>query len=275
MLVNGKPCDHVSIEDRGLLYGDGLFETILCESGEPVLFEQHMQRLRLGCEKLNIELQDSRLIRSEINSVAKNQDCIIKVIVTRGVRARGYQYDPDDNNFTRIVYQCDLPKISPNHYQQGINLFLCQHRLPENKRIAGIKHLNRLDQVIARSEWREEYQEGLTLSNHDNVIEGTMSNIFIEVDGRWITPRLDRCGVRGVLRDFIIEHAESFSTTCEETDIALSQLEQSDAMFVCNSVIGVWPIAQFQKKEFALSEQTIRLMQYLHSNVSSLYVAAR
>lgn len=271
MLVNGKASQQISIEDRGLLYGDGLFETILCEQGKPVLFAEHMQRLQSGCLKLGISNPDANLILAELTEVARQMDCIIKVIVTRGVRSRGYQYDSDDKSITRIIYRSDLPNIPTSHYTEGIRLFLCAHRLSDSGVLAGLKHLNRLDQVVARSEWQQEFDEGVTLDSDENVIEGTMSNIFLESGGKWLTPALGRCGVEGVMRDFILQHADRLSIDCEERDITVAQLQNADAIFVCNSVIGVWPVTSFNSKRYAISESTIAVMQYLHDNASSLY----
>lgn len=271
MLVNGKSSSQISIEDRGLLYGDGLFETILCEQGRPVLFAEHMQRLQSGCLKLGIVKPDANLILAELTEVAQHTNCIVKVILTRGVRSRGYQYDSSDKTFTRIIYRSDMPNIPVNHYLEGVRLFLCEHRLSNSGVLAGLKHLNRLDQVVARSEWQQEFDEGITLDSNDNVIEGTMSNVFLEANGKWLTPALDRCGVKGVMRDYILQHADQLAIDCAERDITLAQFQNADAIFVCNSVIGVWPVTSFDSRNYAISESTMRLMQNLHNNVSSLY----
>lgn len=271
MLVNGKSSGQISIEDRGLLYGDGLFETILCEDGEPMLFAGHMQRLQSGCKTLGISKPDSQLLLAELQQVALQESCVVKIIITRGVSARGYQYDANEESCTRIIYRSDLPSIPLSHYANGIRLYLCQHRLPENGKLAGIKHLNRLDQIVARSEWTQGFEEGITLSATDNIIEGTMSNIFIALNGKWLTPRLDLCGVKGVMREFILHNADKLSIQCEEANITLAQVKSADAIFVCNSVIGIWPVVDFESQHYAIGEPTTRMMQYLHSNVSSLY----
>ena len=273
MLVNGERCAHISTEDRGLLYGDGVFETILCEKGKPVLFAEHMQRLQLGCKKLNLPLPNIEIILAETQQVAKQDDGIVKIILTRGVRARGYQYDPQDQEATRIIYRSEMADIPHSNYQNGVRLRLCKHRLPENECLAEIKHLNRLDQVIARSEWSQDYQEGVMLSGGDYVIEGTMTNIFVKLQDVWQTPKLNRCGVRGVMRDFILLHTEEMAVDCVEVDIPLHQLNQADAMFVCNSVIGIWPVINFESTDFAIDKSVTRMMKYLHENVSSLYVS--
>ena len=271
MLVNGKSSGQISIEDRGLLYGDGLFETILCKDGEPVLFAEHILRLQSGCEALGFSKPDSQLLLAELKQVALQESCVVKIIVTRGVRARGYQYNANEENFTRVIYRSDLPNIPLSHYTNGIRLYLCQYRLPENRKLAGIKHLNRLDQIVARSEWTQGFEEGITRSARDNIIEGTMSNIFIASNGKWLTPNLDLCGVKGVMREFILQNADKLSIQCEETNITLAQVKSADAIFVCNSVVGIWPVIEFESQHYAISEPTTRIMQYLHSNVSTLY----
>ncbi len=273
MLVNGKKVSHISVEDRGLLYGDGLFETILCQRGRPVLFDEHMRRLQMGCKKLDICMLEKDLVLAELSECAQQSDCIIKIIITRGVRARGYQYDPNDQTSTRVVYRNELTDIPLHNYTSGIRLQLCRHRLPSNSALAGLKHLNRLDQVIARSEWTQGFAEGITLDQEGHVIEGTMSNVFFEAEGKWITPQLDRAGVEGVMRNFILQNADKFSMQCEQSAVTLQQLLAADAIFVCNSVIGVWPVIEFQSSKFSVSESTRRLMQYLHANVSSLYTS--
>lgn len=271
MLVNGKSSSQISIEDRGLLYGDGLFETILCEDGEPVLFAEHMRRLQSGCKTLGFSGPDTQLLLAELKQVALQENCVVKIIITRGVRARGYHYDANEENYTRIIYRSDLPNIPLSYYANGVRLYLCQHRLPENGKLAGIKHLNRLDQIVARSEWAQGFAEGITLSARDNIIEGTMSNIFVESNGKWLTPKLDLCGVKGVMREFILQNAEKLSIQCEETNITLAQVKSADAIFMCNSVIGIWPVVDFESKRYAIGEPTTRMMGYLHTNVSSLY----
>lgn len=274
MLVNGSAAEHVSVEDRGLLYGDGLFETILCERGQPVLFAEHMQRLQSGCEKLNICKPSIENIQSELAQVAQQSDCIVKVIITRGVRARGYQYDPSDASSTRIVYRSELPNIPSHNYTSGIKLCLCKTKLPDNAKLAGVKHLNRLDQVIARSEWGRKFEEGIMLDSRENVVEGTMSNIFVEKGSKWLTPILDFNGVEGVMREFILKNANKLDMECVQSHIDLQQMQQSKAMFVCNSVIGVWPVASFNSNQYTISAPTRRLMQFLHNNISSLYKVA-
>ena len=273
MLVNGQHADTISIEDRGLLYGDGVFETILCDQGKPVLFDLHMRRLQRGCERLMLVEQDINTLQSEVMQVAQNDDCVIKVIITRGVRSRGYRFDPADKAHTRIVYRSPIPQIPKSYYQQGISLALSAYHLPKNEVLAGIKHLNRLDQVLACRDWNSEFSENLMLDQDGYVIEGTMCNIFIETDGVLKTPALNQTGIEGVMREWLINCSQKLSIECQQQNIKLTELDKADAVFMCNSVMGIWPVAKFQNNVYSISKITRRLMRLLNDNLSALYKA--
>ena len=272
MLVNGQIADSISIEDRGLLYGDGVFETILCEQGQAVLFDQHVQRLHKGCERLQLTRQDEATLQSEIMDVAQGEDCVIKIVVTRGVRTRGYRYDKNDNTYTRIVYRSPVPEIPDQYYQQGIAMGLSDYRLPDNEVLAGIKHLNRLDQVLACQDWEIEFSEKVILNHQGFVIEGTMSNVFIEAGGMLKTPTLRQCGVEGVMRQWLIDNARQIGVECIQSDFDLDELKNAEAIFMCNSVIGIWPVTSFQNQKYPISEKTKVLMQLLNGKLSKLYI---
>ena len=271
MLVNGLPCDVISIADRGLLYGDGVFETILCEGGRPILLAGHTQRLENGCKRLGLAKQDLPTILSDIREVAKQDDCVIKVIVTRGVRNRGYAFNKQDNASVRIVYRDDVPDIALDNYRQGIQLTKCDYPLPDNTKLAGIKHLNRLDQVMARNEWDSEFQEGVMLASDGRVVEGTMSNIFIESNQQWITPALERSGILGVMRQWIMRNSYHAEMECIEKDIQLPELQNAQSIFVCNSVIGIWPVTKFEGKDYPISPAVSKIMQQANATLTKLY----
>ncbi len=271
MLVNGIPGDVLSVEDRGLLYGDGIFETILCEAGRPVLLAGHTQRLENGCKRLGLSKQELPTILADIRDVAKQDDCVVKVIITRGARQRGYGYDKGDNASTRIVCRDDVPNIPVDYYRQGIQLAKCEYVLPDNKQLAGIKHLNRLDQVMARSELEKEFQEGVMFANDGRVVEGTMTNIFIESDKQWVTPVLENSGILGVMRQWLIRNSYHAGIECAEKDMQLSDLHNAQSIFVCNSVIGIWPVTKFDGKDYPISEAMTAIMREANSSLTKLY----
>lgn len=255
-LVNGEISDSLHVTDRGLNYGDGLFETIRIQRGQPRFWQSHIDRLEVGCKALGIHRPDQSLLLREVQTVmAGRTEGVVKIILTRGVpeyrAARGY--DPQVECMpSRIVTAHALPRgiesdvegqareRDSSHSPAGLRVRVCTLRLATQPVLAGIKHLNRLEQVMARGEWNDpEISEGILLDNDDYVVCGTASNIFLVAGDLMMTPRLDRCGVRGVMRGEIIK---AFKARCEQRRITLDMLQEADEVFLCNSVRGVMPV---------------------------------
>jgi 4-amino-4-deoxychorismate lyase len=242
MLINGQPATSVSVSDRGLAYGDGVFETFRIAAGGKLLFEDlHLQRLSLGCERLGIALTLDQ-VKAELATALELRSAqaeILKLIVTRGVSGRGYR--PDISNAsTRIITLHTLPPNNQIHAEQGIKAFICSQRLCAQPALAGIKHLNRLEQVLASREWPDEtYQEGIMLDMEGNVVEGTRSNIFIVDGGDIMTDSLATCGISGVMRQILLQ---CFGDRLNVGKFNLQQLYAADEVFFCNSIFGVWPL---------------------------------
>lgn len=243
VLVNGKPGACVSALDRGLLYGDGVFETIRVCDGEPRYWSCHMQRLQAGCERLGISPCDTVLLTAEAGRLLDGSGAgVLKVIVTRGSGGRGFRPEAGTAP-TRIVQLHSLPVYSPDCAQSGVTARICATRLGHNPALAGIKHLNRLEQVMARREWNDAgIAEGLLLDRDDNLIEGTMSNIFLVRENVLTTPVLDRCGVAGIMRSWVLNAAQQAGLDFRVRNIHADELKQAQEVFVCNSVIGIWPV---------------------------------
>lgn len=258
-LVNGVPTSAVSVRDRGLAYGDGLFETILVRRGEPTLAQYHFRRLGRGGQVLRIPL-DLALIQQEVEQqAAQLGQGLLKLTVTRGASQRGYAM-PTQPEPVRILQSSPLPTYPARHAEQGIRLFPCVTRLGHQPLLAGIKHLNRLEQVLARSEWQDEiHAEGLVLDLAGDPVEGTMSNLFIRLDDAWITPALDRCGVRGVMRDFLIDQLAEQGEAVTQRQVKHDELLRSTEIFCCNSVFGVWPVIALADHQWAVGTQTRRI----------------
>ena len=257
--VNGRACEHISALDRGLLYGDGLFETVAVRGGALQFWEAHLNRLKRGCEVLNLKGLDDGLLREEVvQTIDSDRECVIKVIVTRGQGERGYR--PVQQALTRIIQKFPWPDVPSERTDPGIDVTLCKFRLSRQSRLAQIKHLNRLEQVLARSEWEDEYQEGLVCDTQDHIIEATASNVFFEKGSELMTPDLNQCGVAGVLREQIIAYCHDHGIALSVRDVHLGQVEDSDALFVCNSIIGIWPVKRFDALRYSKSELTTRLM---------------
>lgn len=240
-LVNGRETPSLGIKDRGLLYGDGLFETIAVLNGTPLELERHLKRLRAGCERLGIAAPDANLLKQEVMQVcARTARAVLKIIITRGQGGRGYR-PAGQGEPTRIVMTDPWPEYPRAYYTQGIDVRFCQLRLARNPQLAGIKHLNRLEQVLARGEWQDDYQEGLLLDSEGLVIEGTTSNVFIVRDHELHTPALEQAGVAGIMRARILEAAAELGISAHVRALRVSDIEAAEAMFFCNSLIGVWP----------------------------------
>ena len=230
MLIDGRtvadPAHSLAIDDRGLHYGDGLFETARCCHGNVRLLDAHLRRLRSGCERLGIAFPDESQLRAEIVTVCGEvDDGVLKIILTRGRGGRGYRPVPD-MTATRIVALHPLPIIDTT---LPITVRWCDMRLGRNPSLAGMKHLNRLEQVLAQQEWRPSsiaegsIAEGLMLDTEGELVGGTMSNVFIVSGGLLITPDLRYCGVRGVMREEVLRccdrtrHSRAAKNRCGRT----------------------------------------------------------
>jgi 4-amino-4-deoxychorismate lyase len=264
MLVNGNQSDRVPVTDRGFQYGDGLFETLAVENGEPEFFSRHLERLRIGCERLAIEFPGNEILEKEAAQICKTVESgILKIIVTRGSGSRGYRI-PENARPTRVLSISPRPSFPDDLQAQGIRAVLCRTRLGINPSLAGLKHLNRLEQIIGRSEWNSpEIQEGLMLDSDGNVIEGTMSNLFLVRNGSLITPDLSRCGVAGIMRGLVLEFGRDGGIKIQVERVSVAELEDADEVFLTNSVIGIWPLAELGKIKYEIGPVSRRIMQWL------------
>jgi 4-amino-4-deoxychorismate lyase len=257
--VDGQPAEQLSVKDRGLAYGDGLFETITVTAGQASLLERHLARLAEGCVRLHIPV-DMALLKVELLAFSQQLgDGVAKLIVTRGDGQRGYA-PPEPAQPRRILQGAAKPLYPPRNAEQGVRLFPCATRLAEQPLLAGLKHLNRLEQVLARAEWQGvEPAEGLMLDASGRVIEGVYSNLFIVRDGQLVTADLTRCGVAGVMRAELLAQAAASGITCQVRDIEFAELLAADEVFLCNSVYGVWPVSALQTHDWPVGPLTRKL----------------
>lgn len=248
ILINGQPASQIDVRDRGFQYGDGVFETIACKNGQLQFWQAHMQRLDEACERLNLPVITAQQWLDDIAALQPGGDAVIKLTLTRGMSGRGYAYSDSEQQPLRVCALYPWPDY-PQQNQQGIKAMICKTPISINAALAGIKHLNRLDNVLARNEWREPHiAEGLMLDHQQHVIEGTMSNVFCVLEDQLYTPALELCGVRGVMREQIIQLARSQGITLNEIDISLQNFLQMDEIFVSNSLIGIWPVTGIADK---------------------------
>lgn len=254
MLVNGHPQDFLSLADRAIHYGDGAFETVLAANGHLVHWTRHAARLQRACAMLKIPV-DTRLIEQDVHTLlAKSQvHCIVKIMVTRGSGGRGYA-PPQIPVPTRIVTAHALPPEYANLGRSGVCVARCRHPVSENPSLAGLKHLNRLDQVLASMELSSDCHEGLMCNAGDLLIEGVKSNVFLVIAGRLVTPLLDRSGVAGIQREVILDYCMQHNLPVDIREISFTEVHLADEIFLCNSVFGIWPVTELR------CEDTVQLL---------------
>ncbi len=259
MLVNGKPQESIKLNDRALAYGDGAFETILLHKGKTILLEEHLQRLQQACNKLSISC-DFEQLKSEIQSLQEifEDYGVLKIILSRGEGGRGYRFHRSIKA-NRIITLHQLPDNSGFDNDNGVEVFVCEQRLSRQAQLAGLKHLNRLEQVLASREWPDDNMfEGIMLDTNDNVIEGTRCNLFYVKKAKLITPSLLECGVDGIMRQQLIKNLPIQVEL--RNNISLQDLLQADEIFLCNSVTGIWPVSSLcydeNKQQYEVGEYT-------------------
>ncbi len=266
MLINGSPGNLISIRDRGLLYGDGVFRTLRVADGQALHWPLHYQKLQHDCAALGIDCPDFARLSVELAGLlADHPDAVFKIIVTRGLSGRGYAPLPHAAP-SHIWDVFPMPDYPANHALQGVMLGLCELRLAHQPRLAGIKHLNRLENVLAAAECAGA-DEGLLLDMNGLVIEGTRSNVFLFSKGRLITPDLSRCGVAGLQRDRVLAYAASTGLPVEVRDVGLEEMHDADELFLTNSVFGLWPVSQFGKTRRTDFHHAQRIRAALDSEV--------
>ncbi len=243
IIVNGSVADTIPVMDRGLMYGDGVFRTMRVEGGRIDSWQRQYDKLAADCSALDILCPARAVLEREVRSATRHEpDCVLKIIVSRGEGGRGYGV-PSSVNPSRVIVTAPLPEYPARYWEEGVQLHVCDIRLCHQPRLAGIKHLNRLENVLARMEWADpDTPEGLLLDSDGNVIEGTMSNVFMRKENRLLTPDLSQCGVAGLQRDRILELAPALGLSVVVGEISLRTLFDADEVLVCNSVIGVWPV---------------------------------
>lgn len=247
VLINGESTQDLAhslpLNDRGFHYGDGLFETALIDEGKVRFLDAHLARLYAGCERLHIPAPDRTLLCAEIAKVTANlRSAVLKIIVSRGEGSRGYR-PSGETKTTRVVAAYPAP-AAPANADRFVRLRWCDMRLGRNPRLAGVKHLNRLEQVLAQAEWDDpDIHEGLMLDTEGELVCGTASNIFIVRERTLLTPDLRFCGVRGIMRGEVLRVAAKLGFATSEEPLWPQDLESAQEVFITNAVRGIRPVA--------------------------------
>lgn len=260
-LVNGEISGLIASTNRGLNYGDGLFETLTVHQGQPRWWQAHMDRLGAGCERLGIAMPPQAVLLREVQTVSAGlPDAVVKIVLTRAGQGRGYA-PPAERDCDRIVSAHEYPADAIERTGRGVSARICTLKLAIQPELGGLKHLNRLEQVLASAEpYAEGVSEGILLDREDNVISAISANIFMVIEDRLLTPRLDRCGVRGVVRSQVLT---AFKARCEQRRIQLDLLHEADEVFICNSVRGIVPIISIDHQEYSIGPVTREIQAWL------------
>ena len=255
--VNGQQGQLIPANDRGLTYGDGLFVTMRIDAkGQIQFFQTHLSRITQAAYRLKFQTSQGlwQLPEQQIELVkriaAKNPNKGLKLLISRGVGGRGYS-SANCNDISTVISLFEIP----NHYQQlqqtGVSLCKSQIQLASQPLLSGIKHLNRLEQVLIKScQLSAGFDDWLVVDSNDRVIEASMANLFLFKDNKWLTPRISQSGVAGVMREQTIYQLLNFGFDVEITDISFSELTAFEHIIMTNSLMGAMNINQVDTLSF-------------------------
>lgn len=262
-LVNGKPQTSIDVRDRGLTFGDGVFETMAMFDGRALGWDLHLQRMCDGARRLGLAVPDGLDWERDVQSLCVSaRRAILKLILTRGISEQGYRHASGAAP-TRIV-TLSAWKTPAEAWDTGVAVRLCRQTWSRQPALAGIKHLGRLEQVLARGEWADEYAEGLMRDDRGDVISATASNLFVLVDGVLCTPDLSSSGVCGTVRASTMTIARRLQIPLEVRRIPLTLLvEHAEEVFLTNSLIGIWPVVRIEGRTYPFGDTTRKLRDEL------------
>ncbi|MDJ0910559.1 MAG: aminodeoxychorismate lyase [Woeseiaceae bacterium] len=268
---HGSRVDSIPVDDRGLQYGDGLFETIAIRDARPRFWSAHVDRLTSGAERLGLTLPVANILQRDLEralalTTINTGFCTAKIVITAGVGPRGYRREAGRPTRT-LVGVFDGAELPRDHYAEGVETVLCETPMSDQPLLAGLKTLNRLDQVLASREWESgDAFDGLMCDSAERLVCGTRTNLFLIRDNQIMTPALDRCGVAGIMRRQILDGLSGNQIECAVTDIPAAALDDADEVFVCNSQIGVLPVRRCGTRSWPVGEGTQSIMAMMAYN---------
>ncbi len=263
-LINGRNDIALSPMNRGFAYGDGIFRTLRVQQGAPDCWALHYKKLVEDCNALRIVCPNADLLLADIEQLfAPDEGAVAKIVISRGEGERGYAV-PALAQPTRVVIKVPFPHYPETNFNEGVRLHLCNLRLSHQPQFAGIKHLNRLENVVARMEWTDHsISDGLLLDEQGRAIECTMSNIFARFGKDLITPDLSLCGVAGITRGRILEITSQLGLSSKVADLPLEKLMQADEIITCNSLYGAWQAIELNGQKWQPQNLAMQLRQIL------------
>lgn len=252
--VNGEQSLHCEITDRGLAFGDGVFTTARVINGTIQCFSEHIARLKLSCQRLFIDNVNWERVAIEMQHCASAHDCaVIKMIITAGASGRGYLRN-QNTEANRYIFVSELPSFYPQWQEQGIVMGVANTKLGINPSLAGLKHLNRLEQVLIKREVEQSPYDDLLVANiNGELIESSIANVFWLRGNDWYTANLYSAGVNGIIRQKVLKHFNFI----ESVTVSLDDVNQCDAMFITNCLLGVVPVRELNDKILDLASVNI------------------
>ncbi len=269
ILVNGVETDYIRADDRGLLYGDGIFETIAVKNSTPLLMSYHLNRLSLSAARLSISGLDLKAVYDDVQQIIFKTgltEAIIRITLTRGSGVRGYASLSSESNI--IISISQFPNSIFEKRGLGVDVITSKQRLYKNPNLAGIKHLNRLDQVlIANEAAKVSADEAIVLSEYGFVIEGGKSNLFAVIDDVIATPVIADYGVAGIMRQQVINAAKTAGYNIEERSVRSEELKLAQELFLTNSIIGIWSVKSLDGIEKYQRKYADSILELIKENV--------
>ena len=251
-IINGKEQSNISIFNRNFQYGDGLFETCVVNNNQILFWEKHLSRLDIGCRKLKIKNIEEEIWLKDIKkalSLTSKKNCVLKLILSRGNSQRGYSY-PDDILPVRVVIASEMKNVQA---KESFSLEYASSGYHSNPNLAGIKHCNRIEQILARSSLKRD--EAIMLDENQNIISVTQGNIYFIFGQSLVTPKLDRCGVIGSRRSLILELAELIELNVEQGNVSMNDAKKADEAFISNSIMGIQSVNSIE--EYQLTKRLV------------------
>jgi len=268
-LVNGKSSSSISIFDRGFLYGDGIFETILVINKTLINWPLHLKRIKAGCLTLKFNKLNHDLLLEHITKATSNiENCVLSINITRGTaKKRGYNINIGDVKPNIILTTSNIPDYPNTYSSTGIHTKISRSTLSNNGQLSKIKHLNRLEQVLATSEITKKFPEIILCDQNHNIIEGTASNIFFIKKDTYYSPLIENCGVEGAMKSFIIKIMKKNKIKIKIKKIKEKEIDSYEGAFFCNSIRLVWNIRSVDGVSYKKNNSILKLIKIINNEI--------
>jgi 4-amino-4-deoxychorismate lyase len=249
VLFNGGPVPELA-SHRALHYGDGVFRTCLIYDSQVIDIEDQLQLLSADAARLGLAPADRSVVRAEAHRLAAGQGvAVLKILLLRAGQARGYGAEGATTD--RMLCRYAAPAYPAAAWDPGVTVCRASLHLASQPALAGIKHLNRLEQVLASRDWPADAEEALLADADGQPVCGTRTNLFWVKGATLLTPPLDRCGVAGHMRAKVLALAPAVGVPVRVQRGSWDEVEAADEVFLTNSLIGIWPVARLAQRRWA------------------------